>query len=395
MILYIILGVIIFFILVHVYIRLAYKFWSCQPVFHSWNILYRLKPPGIIDKKKPEQNKFCNLTNIKLKKFSELNDFDHNYNLEKIVTFIQNNTLADTPLELCTTSKHILPYLENHNLEVYISLYTEPQLLMDWKNRSTILDENTMGLISSRPLYMTNLNSSMIIYLIDFLCTKKDKKKRDITFELIQTHIYRQIHTNSKFMVFCFKKNQEIPGIIPLLEYKSYGFKLHTNKINSAYSQYQIIEINNHNIQFFLATVKENKSKFILTLTPHLSNLCELLQTNNISIYQLQHAKQTVSIYIFKNSGNKYKNENCIECIGSVKLIENMDVFLCGFQLACEKIKEKYNSQYLQLDHISDNYHIYDNIIKNIKSVFVQNRYFYLYNYNIETIKAKDSFILL
>ena len=76
-------------------------------------------------------------------------------------------------------------------------------------------------------------------------------------------------------------------------------------------------------------------------------------------------------------------------------MVDNIDIFLYGFQLACEKIKEKYKSQYLQLDHISDNYHIYDNIIKNIKSVFVQNRYFYLYNYNIETIKAKDSFILL
>ena len=64
MILYV-FGIIIFFIMLFfIYIRLKYKFWAIQPVFHFYDIYYWFKNVGIINKELPKKNKYTNFTNI-------------------------------------------------------------------------------------------------------------------------------------------------------------------------------------------------------------------------------------------------------------------------------------------------------------------------------------------
>ena len=46
-------------------IKIKYKFWSIQPVFHYYNILYWIYPPGVIQKNVPKINKYVDLINIK------------------------------------------------------------------------------------------------------------------------------------------------------------------------------------------------------------------------------------------------------------------------------------------------------------------------------------------
>ena len=89
MILYIILGIILFIISLFLYIRLKFKFWSYQPVFHYLNLLYWIHPPGIIQSKLPTLNKFCNLQNIEYIKFSSISELK----TTKMVSFIQQHYL--------------------------------------------------------------------------------------------------------------------------------------------------------------------------------------------------------------------------------------------------------------------------------------------------------------
>ena len=81
----IIITAVILFIML--YIKIKYKFWAEQPVFHVYNINYMLFPPGIIDENLPTKNKYTNFTNIEtidVSKLSQLKRTD-------IVHFIQLN----------------------------------------------------------------------------------------------------------------------------------------------------------------------------------------------------------------------------------------------------------------------------------------------------------------
>ena len=53
----------IFFILLilcKVFIKIKYKFWAYQPVFHYYDLWYWIYQKGIINNHLPEANKFCN-----------------------------------------------------------------------------------------------------------------------------------------------------------------------------------------------------------------------------------------------------------------------------------------------------------------------------------------------
>jgi hypothetical protein len=57
---------------VYIYIRLKFGFWAIQPVFHVYDVSYMINPPGIIDDKLPEKNKYTNFKNIETILFSDL-----------------------------------------------------------------------------------------------------------------------------------------------------------------------------------------------------------------------------------------------------------------------------------------------------------------------------------
>ena len=86
-ILYCIISIIIIFFLI---IKLCFRFWSMQPVFHAYNPLNWIYSSGIINYKKPKKNKFFDLS-ITTIPF-------HNISTEKkalIMYFLQSHHSAD------------------------------------------------------------------------------------------------------------------------------------------------------------------------------------------------------------------------------------------------------------------------------------------------------------
>ena len=53
-------GAVILLISIYVFIKLKYRFWSSQPIFHTYNLLYWFYPPGILQEDIPKKNKFYN-----------------------------------------------------------------------------------------------------------------------------------------------------------------------------------------------------------------------------------------------------------------------------------------------------------------------------------------------
>ena len=57
---YILLTILFIVLFIIAYIKIKYKFWSIQPVFHVYNFNYMIFPPGIIDPNLP----FKNISNV-------------------------------------------------------------------------------------------------------------------------------------------------------------------------------------------------------------------------------------------------------------------------------------------------------------------------------------------
>ena len=99
------------------YFKLKYPFWSRQPVFHYHKLNYWIFPPGIIQEKLPEKNKFY--------------DFDieffntNNIPTEKkdlFINFIKNSFLPNKSEHYNPSENAIMDNFKNHNDKSFISM---------------------------------------------------------------------------------------------------------------------------------------------------------------------------------------------------------------------------------------------------------------------------------
>ena len=98
-----------FYIIFMGYIKIKMKFWSQQPVFHIYNLLYWLNPPGIIHKKTPVINKYTNIIDIKSYGISEIKETL----LERICHFIKIYYIQSPNTSYSPTKTNIIEYLKS------------------------------------------------------------------------------------------------------------------------------------------------------------------------------------------------------------------------------------------------------------------------------------------
>ena len=78
------------YLIITLYLKCKMPFWSKQPVFHIYNLLYWLRPPGIINTDLPLINKYVDLFHIKTFSLTELSE-KREALLTSICNFIKNN----------------------------------------------------------------------------------------------------------------------------------------------------------------------------------------------------------------------------------------------------------------------------------------------------------------
>jgi hypothetical protein len=89
---YIFLSLIIILLTIAAYIKIKFRFWSIQPVFHVYDFHYYFYSNGkVIMSELPPQNKYCNFKNIQTIEYSKMEDFQS----KQFVNFIQENYLKN------------------------------------------------------------------------------------------------------------------------------------------------------------------------------------------------------------------------------------------------------------------------------------------------------------
>ena len=117
-VLYYIIIIIWILIIIYGYIKVKYRFWIHQPIFHIYDLHYYLYP-GIIDNELPEkENIFNNFKNIKTVSFEKVKEEDKN----NFFLFIQNHFLRNKHFNYLPKKENIIPYLTGlHGGDVFLS----------------------------------------------------------------------------------------------------------------------------------------------------------------------------------------------------------------------------------------------------------------------------------
>lgn len=395
MILYILAGIILIIILFFIYIRLKYRFWAIQPVYHYYDIQYWFYNKGIIRNELPEKNKYVNLKQIWSKDFSKLT----NYQKKEVLTLIQYNYLRNkNGTKYYPQDKNIYPYFDGHFAPSYWTFFYKPNTLIDTSNK-TISDKLLIGIITSRPLHV-QINTSnkhyFDIYYVDYLCIEKSSRKKGIAQQLIQTHEYNQSHNNKKIVVSLFKREEELTGIVPLVAYNTYVFS--TKKwinIPKLSHKYIILTGDKQNLYYFYNFIKENSSNWDIIIWPEISNIITLIETGNIIIKMIIIDTEIQAAYLFRKTCTKITGIEALDCFASINIGLSNNDFINGFKVALQSILQKYhNYGYLMIEDITNNNIIINNLqIKTYPYAISPTAYFF-YNFAYSTFPSNKCLII-
>lgn len=380
------------------YIKLKHRFWSIQPVFHFYDLYYWIYNIGIINHELPEKNRYTNFKNIHTIKYTNCSK----NTISKMVHFIQSHYLNNGNNKFHPKKENVIPYFNGHNAPCFFSFYKEATLLEDIKNNSTIDTTKIIGVMTTRPLYVEinngNSTNKMIVYYVDYLCVDKLYRKKNIAPQLIQTHHYNQSYQNKDVSVSLFKREGELTGIIPLTAYTAYCYNM-KNWIN-VYKLIPTISMligTKENIYYLYDFIKTHKNKWNITILPEMSNFIELVSSQNIYVIMILKDNDIQCAYIFRKLCTFIEKEKeIISCIASIKEgnVCNED-FIYFFKVGLSHIVQKIHIfHYLNIENISDNYILIQNISMKTKPFIVSPNAYFFYNFAYQPFESKKVFIL-
>ena len=114
---YILYSISLIFICLFVFIKIKFRFWSSQPVFHLYNLYYWINPVGLLERKIPKKStKYYDVT-IETQKYTQLNTEKK----ELLFGLVKTNFLHNPIAQYQPTKKDIFNYFILHERACHIS----------------------------------------------------------------------------------------------------------------------------------------------------------------------------------------------------------------------------------------------------------------------------------
>jgi hypothetical protein len=394
----IIILLVILFIL---YIKIKYKFWSLQPVFHFYDFQYWIYNKGIIRYELPEKNKYTNLKSVKTYEIHSLT----NKQLQDFILLIQLNYLRNKENKFYPKKENVMPYFVGHSSKSFCSLYTKSNTYIHNKSSDTFVQDEIVGVITGRPLHVQiqtskNTMRSLDVYYIDYLCVNKMYRKQQIGPQLIQTHEYNQSHLNRKISVSLFKREEELTGIIPLTVYKTYCYLLRDNHYTIPPllpPSIQLLTGDKQNLYYFYNFLKETELQWDILVYPDLSNLIELITTGNVFLKMLISDGEILGAYLFRKTCTYITDKKeVVSCFASIKgkNITNNN-FIVGFKNSLWSIiKDNTNFRYITIENISNNNLLIEDKNRNNHPLIVSPMAYFFYNFAYSPFNSNNCLII-
>ena len=415
MLLYFLGAIFLLVVLFFIFIRIKYRFWAVQPVYHFYDVYYWFFNIGIIRHELPEKNRYTNFKDIETITSEKVlgDDSIMKAKLTNFMDLIQLNYLKNDDNTFLPEKENIIPYFEGHNSPSFFSFFWEPDVLINVKTNTTIDTKMLVGAITSRPLtvtiYKTNNPEPVKFdtFYVDYLCVKKSFRKKNIAPQLIQTHEYNQCHMNKNICVSLFKREGELTGIIPLTVYQTYVFDMKNwvKPPEQLHSKTTLLVGDSQNIYYlynFINELTNSKTqsrhcKWDITIIPEMTNLVSLVKSKNMYIYMLLTDMEIEAVYIFKKTcTNIEKGKGLLSLIASINSINlSLTKFIQGFKnVLWEILLNNPNYHYLAIEDVSDNKYIIDNIKVKTHPTFESPTAYFFYNYARSPFDANRALII-
>jgi hypothetical protein len=390
MILYILLSIAIIYLLIFAFIKLRFRFWSVQPVFHLYNLFYWIWPCGIIEHGQPPKTKFYN-GKVLTKKFKDVST-------EKkalFYTFIKSHFLNNKKEKYNPPKFAVLDYFNAHNRISHLSLQFE---LLPTPNKGYLSDNTATKIVSAmttRPLNAILNNNEVKVDYVDFLCVHKDDRKKGLAQKIIYSHYYNA-RKDGAGPVFLFKREGIINFIVPLTVYNAHVFPLKYLKHPNLELPNNIVchLINDSNFSLFSHFFGEIKKNFKCCITPEQSHIKHLVSKKLLFICLIMEGQMPVGVYIYRTPFTSYKGKQSIECIASYYKMGYYDIFIKSFRNTMVLINHEYPVDILIMENISNNNDIINHLLKITPVLWKCPMAYFLYNFAYRPFFSSDVFLI-
>ena len=384
MILYILLGCVLLYLLFFMYIKIRFRFWSIQPVFHIYNLYYWLFPCGILYQSMPSNHrtKFYDQM-IDTQRFS-----DCSAEKKALLYFLISSQYLRTKEALYQPTKsQVLNYFYGHLDASYLSLCYDNVL------RNNRLHKKVVGSMTTRPLIGYLHGHKLDIGYVDFLCVHKKYRKKGYAQKLIYSH-YVNVRKQKSQTIYLFKREGAMNLIVPLCVYFAYTFSMkRLHKPNFKLPANVVCTlVSAGNFPIFQEYFGENGKKFTCFIAPNMAHLKFLVEHKNIFICVLMVDNVPKGFYIYRNCSTKYKNKLSIELIASYYELGFYEYFMDSLQNTIVLIEKNIGHLFdlLLIENISNNNDVISMLRKKTPILWKCPMAYFFYNFIQRPLLPKD-----
>ena len=400
-------------VLLYIKHKLTHPFWSTQPV--SFKLKFLNKGKGVLTDNLPSSKWLdLNQTFITDNTDKAVRDnickFASNaYRTEKAKhTTNTNRSIGNSIGNSIGTCKDLEHYLINHSYPAYLGIYRK-----SIKAQDVISDEssppeydNIAGIITAVPLVFTvfknskqlNIHNKKVnllnyVYYVDNLIVDSEYRGKKVPCKLI-TGIHHKIkQVQSPCIVGLFKRENDVsPFLKEFTKYKSQWFNIEYwfKSPFSLHPSVSFLEISRQNINLLYSFLLSTCNKyFACFIHPDISSLITLIENKVITIYSLMKGDTFCAVYCFKT------NDTDIVLVNSINANSSLEFFIHGFYHCLERIRNITHFNTIRIEGLSHCSLIIDHILTVNSGIRYSNVSWYLYNYNMNSMKSSEVFILV
>ena len=388
MIKYIFGSICIIFLTLYLYVKVKYKFWSIQPVFHIHNLKYWLWPPGIIQHGLPPKTKYYNWR-------IEFDTFEKTSTEKKelFYFFIKTQYLNNEKAKYNPPRTGVLEYFKCQETPTYLSLYFD--YYPTPKDNKTEYNKKLIACMTSRRLTGHINNTKLKVAYVDFLCIHSTKRKQGYAARQIYTHYYNHRRKN-KNAIMMFKREGSVNFLTPITTYYAYAFstKIWNRPNFQLPNNISCHLVTTQNFDLLVHYIKEVKSHFSFFVIPDLPHLKNLVQYSLIIPCVLMDGNRVCGVYFYRNPYTSYGGGDSIECLGSFCSNGYEDIFLESFQNTIVLIHKKYKFSIIIIENISYNTRLIKTVLNMDVPKWKCPMAYYFYNFAYRPFYSPNVFII-
>jgi hypothetical protein len=141
--------------------------------------------------------------------------------------------------------------------------------------------------------------------------------------------------------------------------------------------------------------MKNTQHLFNIIINTEMSNIIELIKSQNIYIYIIIEHNTVICAYFYRKTCIFVEKEKeILSCFASINNTNNNDIFIKGFKISFWEIANKYHFGYASIEEISHNSIIIENIIVKTAPEIISPTAYFFYNFAYPTFHPKKVFIL-